>query len=73
MKKIVIILFMILLFAGCTVNNDYENNLSEVSPDYSNSETIENGDEIIAEGQYYRVKRNSGAYFYEILDGDEML
>lgn len=68
MKKIFLILCTVFLFAGCSDNNG--SSLPEETTGSLITETSENEYEIIAEEQYFRVKRSDGAYSYEILDGD---
>ncbi len=70
MKKIILILCMVFLFVGCSNKNDYRSSLSEKTTEPLITKTPENGYDIVAEKQYYRVKRSDGTYSYEILDSD---
>ena len=70
MKKIILILCVIFLFVGCSDNKDFGSSLSEEMTESLITETSEKGYEIVADEQYFRVKRSDGAYSYEILDND---
>lgn len=68
MKKILLMLCVLTLLVGCekNVTDDYDSmNTSDKAQSLKNDN---NEFEIVDEGQYYRLKKSDGAYFYEILD-----